>query len=370
MSRVVLQGVSKWHGLVPAVQDVSFEVEDKELFVLVGPSGCGKTSLLRLIAGLDEASEGKIIIDKRVVNHDPPRARNVSMVFQNYALYPHMTVFDNMAFGLRMRGYSDDEVAGRVRQAAEMLDLTALLGRKPMEISGGERQRVAVGRAIVRKPRVFLFDEPFSNLDAKMRSEMRGELLRLHQRLKTTMIYVTHDQVEAMTLGDRIAVLKDGAIQQIGVPLDLYRRPRTRFVAGFIGSPSMNFFNVTVLDRGDSLWLEQGHFQIKLPPRYRRSGFLKDGQDILLGVRPEDIHDRLFQSGGVTEGNSVIAIVQLLEPVGAETHVHLEAGGARFLARVHPDNPLEMNQPMEVGFDLDRLHLFTRNGMERLRSEG
>ncbi|HMZ27576.1 MAG TPA: ATP-binding cassette domain-containing protein, partial [Elusimicrobiota bacterium] len=259
--------------------------------------------------------------------------------------------------------------SARVRQASDMLELTPLLDRKPNEISGGQRQRVAVGRAIVRKPRVFLFDEPFSNLDAKMRAETRGELLRLHQRLQTTMIYVTHDQVEAMTLGDRIGVLKDGAVQQVGTPLDLYRRPKNRFVAEFIGSPSMNFFHVTVLDRGDSLWLDQGHFQIKLPPRYRRSGFLKDGQEILLGIRPEDIHDRLFQSGGVTEGNSVIAIVQLLEPIGAETHVHLDAGGSRFLARVHPDNPLEMNQPMEVVFDLDKLHLFTKNGKERLHSE-
>lgn len=369
MSRLILQNVSKWHGLVPAVQNVSLEVEDRELFVLVGPSGCGKTSLLRLIAGLDDVSDGKIFIDRRLVNNDPPKTRNVAMVFQNYALYPHMTVFDNMAFGLRMRGYSEDEITSRVRQASDMLDLSSLLGRKPNEISGGQRQRVAVGRAIVRKPRVFLFDEPFSNLDAKMRAETRGELLRLHQRLQTTMIYVTHDQVEAMTLGDRIGVLKDGTVQQIGTPLELYRRPKNRFVAEFIGSPSMNFFPVSVLDRGDSLWLDQGHFQIKLPPRYRRSGFLKDGQEILLGVRPEDIHDRLFQSTGVTEGNSVIAMVQLLEPIGAETHVHLNAGGARFLARVHADNPLEMNQPMEVVFDLDKLHLFSKNGKERLPAD-
>ncbi|HNC75653.1 MAG TPA: ABC transporter ATP-binding protein, partial [Elusimicrobiota bacterium] len=225
MSRVVLQNVSKWYGLVPAVQNVSLEVEDRELFVLVGPSGCGKTSLLRLIAGLDDVSDGKILIDRRVVNHDAPKSRNIAMVFQNFALYPHMTVFDNMAFGLRMRGYSDEEVSARVRQASDMLELTPLLDRKPNEISGGQRQRVAVGRAIVRKPRVFLFDEPFSNLDAKMRAETRGELLRLHQRLQTTMIYVTHDQVEAMTMGDRIAVLKDGAVQQVGTPLDLYRRP-------------------------------------------------------------------------------------------------------------------------------------------------
>jgi multiple sugar transport system ATP-binding protein len=369
MSRVVLQNVSKWYGLVPALENVSLEVEDRELFVLVGPSGCGKTSLLRLIAGLDDVTEGKIQIDKRVVNHDPPKSRNVAMVFQNYALYPHMTVLDNMAFGLRMRGYSEEEIQTRVRQAAEMLELLPLLNRKPNEISGGQRQRVAVGRAIVRKPRVFLFDEPFSNLDAKMRVETRGELLRLHQRLQTTMIYVTHDQVEAMTLGDRIAVLKDGAIQQIGTPLELYRRPKNRFVAEFIGSPSMNFFNVTILDRGDSLWLDQGHFQLKLPPRFRRAGALKDGMEALLGVRPEDIHDRLFQTGAVTEGNTVIAIVQLVEPVGAETHVHLEAGGTRFLARVHADNPLEMNQPMELVFDLDKIHIFTRNGKERLAPE-
>ncbi len=369
MARLSLQNVSKWYGLVPGVQNISFEVEDRELFVLVGPSGCGKTTLLRLIAGLDDVTEGKILIDKRVVNHDPPKARNVSMVFQNYALYPHMTVMDNMSFGLRMRGYSDEEIQARVRQAAEMLDLVALLNRKPSEISGGQRQRVAVGRAIVRKPQVFLFDEPFSNLDAKLRGETRGELIRLHQRLQTTMIYVTHDQVEAMTLGDRIGVIKDGAVQQIGKPIELYRRPKNRFVAEFIGSPPMNFFNVTVLDRGDSVWLDQGHFQLKLPPRYRRTGFLKDGLEILLGVRPEDIHDRLFQTGAVTEGNTVIAMVQLVEPVGAETHVHLDAGGTRFIARVHPDNPLEVNQPMELVFDLDKIHLFSRNGKERFSLE-
>jgi multiple sugar transport system ATP-binding protein len=280
-----------------------------------------------------------------------------------------MTVFDNLAFGLRMRGYSGEEIETRVRQSAEMLGLVPLLNRKPHEISGGQRQRVAVGRAIVRKPKVFLFDEPFSNLDAKLRGETRGELIRLHQRLQTTMIYVTHDQVEAMTLGDRICVMKDGAVQQIGTPIDLYRRPRTRFVAEFIGSPSMNIFPATVLDRGDSFWLDQGHFQVKLPPRFHRSGLLKDGMEILLGVRPEDIHDRLFQTGAVTEGNTVIAMVQLVEPVGAETHVHLDAGGARFIARVHPDNPLEMNQPMEVVFDLDKIHLFTRNGKERISPE-
>lgn len=369
MARLSLQNVSKWYGLIPAVQNVSFDVEDRELFVLVGPSGCGKTSLLRLIAGLDDVSDGKIMIDRRVVNHDPPKSRNISMVFQNYALYPHMTVTENMSFGLRIRGYSDEEIQSRVRHAAEILDLVPLLHRKPQEISGGQRQRVAVGRAIVRKPKVFLFDEPFSNLDAKMRGETRGELIQLHKRLQTTMVYVTHDQVEAMTLGDRIAVLKDGAVQQIGKPIDLYRRPKNRFVAEFIGSPPMNFFHVTVLDRGDSVWLDQGHFQLKLPLRYQRVGFLKDGVELLLGVRPEDIHDRLFQTGAVTEGNTVIAMVQLIEPVGAETHVHLEAGGTRFIARVHPDNPLEMNQPMELTIDLEKINLFSKDGKERLSLE-
>ena len=277
MAQLTLQNVSRWYGLVPAVQNVSFEVQDRELFVLVGPSGCGKTTLLRLIAGLDQVTEGKILMDDRLVVNDPPKLRNVSMVFQNYALYPHMTVFENMAFGLRMREYSEEEIQSRVRHAAETLELLPLLNRKPTEISGGQCQRVAVGRAIVRKPRVFLFDEPFSNLDAKMRGETRGELIRLHQRLQTTMIYVTHDQVEAMTLGDRLCVMKDGAVQQIGTPLDLYRRPLNRFVAEFIGSPSMNFFLVTVLDRGDSLWLDQGHFQLKLPPRFHRHPSLFDG---------------------------------------------------------------------------------------------
>lgn len=370
MARLSLQNVSKWYGLVPALQNVSFDVGDRELFVLVGPSGCGKTTLLRLIAGLEDVSDGKILIDQRLVNHDKPKTRNIAMVFQNFALYPHMTVMENMSFGLRMRGYSPEEIDQRVRHAADMLDLTGLLHRKPGEISGGQRQRVAVGRAIVRKPKVFLFDEPFSNLDAKMRGETRAELLRLHERLQTTMVYVTHDQVEAMTLGDRIAVLKDGAIQQIGKPIDLYRRPKNRFVAEFIGTPPMNIFNVTVLDRGDSVWLDQGHFQLKLPARYHRAAFLLDGVEMLLGIRPEDIHDRLFETAAVSDGNTVIAMVQLVEPVGAETHVHLEAGGTRFIARVRPDNPLEMNQPMEMVFDLEKINLFSKDGKERFSLEG
>jgi multiple sugar transport system ATP-binding protein len=326
---------------------------------LVGPSGCGKTTLLRLIAGFDDVSEGKILIDNGSSTTIKPKSRNISMVFQNYALYPHMTVMENMSFGLRMRGYSDEEIQTAGPARGGHAGFAPSSPPETQEISGGQRQRVAVGRAIVRKPKVFLFDEPFSNLDAKMRGETRGELIRLHQRLQTTMIYVTHDQVEAMTLGDRIAVLKDGAVQQIGKPIDLYRRPKNRFVAEFIGSPPMNFFNVTVLDRGDSVWLDQGHFQLKLPARYHRAAFMKDGVEVLLGFVRKIFTIGFFQTAAVTEGNNVIAMVQLIEPVGAETHVHLEAGGTRFIARVHPDNPLEMNQPMELVFDLEKINLFS-----------
>jgi multiple sugar transport system ATP-binding protein len=288
------------------------------------------------------------------------------MVFQNYALYPHMTVYENMAFGLRMRGYSTAEIDARVRQSAEMLEIGGLLERRPAEISGGQRQRVAVGRAIVRRPRVFLFDEPFSNLDAKLRAQARADLLQLHRRLQTTMIYVTHDQVEAMTLGDRICVMKDGEVQQIGPPPELYRRPKNRFVAEFIGGPSMNLFEVTIQERGGNLWLDQGHFQLRLPARYKRGAPFKPGRPILAGFRPEDLRDRLFEPGAVVDGNVVIAVVRLVEPVGPETHVHLESGGARFIARLPSTSSVQINQPMEILFNMERVHLFSRDGRDRL----
>src|SRR5574341_1933884 len=273
-----------------AVKDVDLEIRDKEFLVLVGPSGCGKTTTLRMVAGLEEITSGEIRIGDELVNDLPPMDRNIAMVFQNYALYPHKTVFDNMAFGLQMRKYAKDEIVKRVREAAGILGIEGLLERKPRQLSGGQRQRVAVGRAIVRHPQVFLFDEPLSNLDAKLRVQMRVELKRLHERLQTTVIYVTHDQVEAMTLGDRVVVMKDGLVQQVGDPLGIYSKPRNRFVAGFIGSPAMNFMDCTVVANGD-LAVESPGFRIAVPPAQKAALDQYRGKTVTLGVRPEDLRE-------------------------------------------------------------------------------
>src|SRR5574342_761532 len=265
MAQVVLKDLVKRFDEVTAVRDVNLQIKDKEFIVLVGPSGCGKSTTLRMIAGLEEISSGEIYIGERLVNDLPPKDRDIAMVFQNYALYPHMTVYDNMAFGLKMRKFPRAEIDTRVREAAQMLGIQELLSRKPRQLSGGQRQRVAAGRAIVRHPQVFLFDEPLSNLDAKLRVQMRVELKRLHERLETTAIYVTHDQVEAMTLGDRVVVMKDGLIQQVGEPLELYGRPANKFVAGFIGSPAMNFVDVSIAESNGGVWAESGGIRIKVP---------------------------------------------------------------------------------------------------------
>ena len=265
MARVLLRNLNKKYDETHAVKDVNLEIRDREFVVLVGPSGCGKTTTLRMVAGLEDITSGEIRIDERVVNDLPPMDRDIAMVFQNYALYPHMSVYDNMAFGLKMRKFEKREIEKRVRQAAEILGIQALLERRPRQLSGGQRQRVALGRAIVRNPRVFLFDEPLSNLDAKLRVQMRVELKRLHERLETTTIYVTHDQVEAMTLGDRVVVMKDGVVQQVGEPLELYGKPANRFVAGFIGSPAMNFVDVSISAAGDALWAEAEGLRIRVP---------------------------------------------------------------------------------------------------------
>src|SRR6516164_9365391 len=289
MAKVLLEQVSKQFGNVLAVNNVTLDVPDRQFTVLVGPSGCGKTTCLRLIAGLEESTAGNIYIGERLVNDVAPKDRDIAMVFQNYALYPHMTVYDNMAFGLRLRKYPRPEIDRRVKEAAEMLGIQELLKRKPRQLSGGQRQRVALGRAIVRHPRVFLFDEPLSNLDAKLLVQMRVELKKLHDRLGTTAIYVTHDQVEAMTLGDRVVVMKDGLVQQVGEPLELYNNPANKFVAGFIGSPSMNFASVTVTEANGSLIVENAGLCIKLPVEtaQRLRGHI--GREITLGVRPEDL---------------------------------------------------------------------------------
>src|SRR5574342_373206 len=266
MAQVVLKDLVKRFDEVTAVRDVNLQIKDKEFIVLVGPSGCGKSTTLRMIAGLEEISSGEIYIGARLVNDLPPKDRDIAMVFQNYALYPHMTVYDNMAFGLKMRKFPKAEIDTRVREAAQMLGIQELLSRKPRQLSGGQRQRVAVGRAIVRHPQVFLFDEPLSNLDAKLRVQMRVELKRLHERLETTAIYVTHDQVEAMTLGDRVVVMKDGWVQQVGEPLELYGKPANRFVAGFIGSPAMNFADVTIAESNGGVWAESPGMRVRVPP--------------------------------------------------------------------------------------------------------
>src|SRR5512139_1892337 len=294
MAKVVLQNVSKVFGTVQAVKEFNLTVEDKEFAILVGPSGCGKSTALRMIAGLEEPSGGTIYIGDRAVTDLPPKDRDIAMVFQEYALYPHMSVYKNMAFGLKLRKFSKDEIDQRVKWASEILSIQNLLDRKPKQLSGGQRQRVAVGRAIVRKPAVFLFDEPLSNLDAKLRVQMRAELSKLHDRLQTTMIYVTHDQVEAMTMGTKIVVMKDGIIQQVGAPLEVYNYPVNLFVAGFIGSPVMNFFSSRLISKEGRLFIDAESFQLPIPEKkvpYYRS---KVGADVVFGMRPNDIYDRLF----------------------------------------------------------------------------
>src|SRR5437899_1301138 len=290
MAQVVIRNLNKKFDGVHAVNDVNLQIRDKEFMVLVGPSGCGKTTTLRMVAGLESITSGRILIDDKVINHLPPMDRDIAMVFQNYALYPHMSVYDNMAFGLKMRKFDRADIAKRVQDAAEILGIQELLKRKPRQLSGGQRQRVALGRAIVRHPQVFLFDEPLSNLDAKLRVQMRVELKKLHDRLGTTAIYVTHDQVEAMTLGDRVVVMKDGLVQQVGEPLELYNTPANRFVAGFIGSPAMNFATGTLAASNGRLWAEAPGLRIGLPEPSAHRANGRDGAKATVGIRPEDIH--------------------------------------------------------------------------------
>ncbi len=334
-----------------AVKDVNLEIRDKEFMVLVGPSGCGKTTTLRMIAGLEEITGGEILIGEQVVNELPPMDRNIAMVFQNYALYPHKTVFANMAFGLQMRGYAKDEILRRVKDAAEILGIEPLLERKPRQLSGGQRQRVAVGRAIVRHPQVFLFDEPLSNLDAMLRVQMRVELKRLHERLETTAIYVTHDQVEAMTLGDRVVVMKDGRVQQVGEPLELYGRPANRFVAGFIGSPAMNFVEVAISGAGDALWAEAAGLRIRVPQEF--SSRIQAGKRLTLGVRPEAL--RLANGSDEYDFETAVDVV---EPLGNEILLNFRAGGVPMVARVDPAVRVKAHDNIRFSLDPQRLHFF------------
>src|SRR5690349_14093565 len=323
MGQVVLKGINKFYDSVHAVKDVNLQIRDKEFVVLVGPSGCGKTTTLRMIAGLEAISSGDISIDGNVINELAPMDRDIAMVFQNYALYPHMSVYDNMAFGLKMRKFARPEIDNRVRDAADILGIGELLKRKPRQLSGGQRQRVALGRAIVRHPRVFLFDEPLSNLDAKLRVQMRVELKKLHLRLGTTAIYVTHDQVEAMTLGDRVVVMRDGRVQQVGDPMELYNQPANRFVAGFIGSPAMNFVPVRIAAQNGSLWAESESLRIKVPaPIAPRLGAYA-GKDATLGVRPEDLR---IANGADTKDLSFDVAIEVVERLGSEILLDVAAG--------------------------------------------
>jgi multiple sugar transport system ATP-binding protein len=355
MAQVVLEKLNKAFGGVHAVKDASLIVQDREFMVLVGPSGCGKSTTLRMIAGLEEITSGKIFIGDRLVNNFPPRDRDIAMVFQNYALYPHKTVFHNMAFGLQMRKFPRGEIEKRVREAAEILGIQDLLERKPRQLSGGQRQRVAVGRAIVRHPRVFLFDEPLSNLDAKLRVQMRVELKRLHERLQSTVIYVTHDQVEAMTLGDRIVVMKDGSIQQIGEPLEVYSRPRNKFVAGFIGSPAMNFIDASMAEVDGKLYAETAGIRVAVPADRCRCLASYKSQKVTLGIRPEDLQEA---HSGSSAKVSFETMVEVVEPLGSEILLDVRVGQQSLVARVDSSCRARHHEKIRLAFVPARIHFF------------
>jgi len=357
MARVTFEHITKQFDNVIAVKDLTLEIPDKEFLVLVGPSGCGKSTVLRLLAGLEEATVGNIYIGDRRVNDVPAKDRDIAMVFQSYALYPHMSVYDNMAFGLTLRKMPKEEIRRRVHEAAQVLGIEELLRRKPAQLSGGQRQRVALGRAIVREPAVFLFDEPLSNLDAKLRVQTRAELSKLHQRLGTTFIYVTHDQMEAMTMATRIAVLREGVLQQVGTPQELYGHPANVFVAGFIGSPAMNFFDVTVKGSWEAMFLDAGCFRVDVPPS--KAGDLVPylGKEIIFGIRPENIHDQEFTPPGLV-GSPVRATVDVVELMGNEIFLYLLVENKQFLARVDPRTKARPGQELQVVFNTAKMHAF------------
>ena len=360
MAKVELKGIGKiYDGNVQAVENANIVIEDRDFCVFVGPSGCGKSTTLRMIAGLEEISEGELLIDGDLMNDVPPKDRNIAMVFQNYALYPHMTVYDNMAFGLKIRKMDKGEIQRRVDEAAVSLGLTQYLDRKPKALSGGQRQRVAVGRAIVRNPKVFLFDEPLSNLDAKLRVSMRGEIAALHQRLQATMIYVTHDQIEAMTMGTKIVVMKDGHVQQIGEPLYLYNHPINKFVAGFIGTPPMNFMTVTVKKSGDNVVIDEGSFT--LVPTAEQQKYLSEyvGKEVYFGVRPEDL---AYTDAPAAENNMQMKVSNK-EPLGAETHVFLSSKSQCVVARVlsSAKNEFKIGETVNFVPAMERCKFFVKN---------
>ncbi len=360
MASVTLDRVTKRFGEVTAVNNVTIEVLDREFLVLVGPSGCGKSTTLRLIAGLEELTDGNIYIGDRLVNDVAPKDRDIAMVFQSYALYPHMSVYDNLAFGLKLRKTPKKEIERRVQEAAELLAIGELLDRKPKQLSGGQRQRVALGRAIVREPKVFLMDEPLSNLDAKLRVQTRAELIRLHERLQTTVVYVTHDQTEAMTMGSRIAVLRDGVLQQLGSPQGVYDNPTNMFVAGFIGSPAMNFFDARVTGSVDDMKVELGTGGVMLgvPPDRRAKYADYLGKDVIFGLRPEDMFDPVFAPSRATMDERVRGQVDVLEPLGSEVYLYMVMGDDSFIARVDPRTEATVGTEYELVFDMNTMHIF------------
>ncbi len=358
MAGVTLKNITKRFNDVTAVNDLSIQIQDKEFAVLVGPSGCGKTTVLRSVAGLEEVTSGEIYIGDSLVNDVPPKDRDIAMVFQNYALYPHMDIYNNMAFSLNLRHVEKGEIDRRVHEAADILGIEDLLHRKPRQLSGGQRQRVAVGRTIVRKPKVFLFDEPLSNLDAMLRVAMRAEISKLHRRLGATIIYVTHDQVEAMTMAGKIFIMNNGALQQSGMPLEVYRHPVNKFVAGFIGSPAMNFVDCRLIRENEGFFVDTGSFKLKVPQTFHLKIRHLEGKEIIFGIRPEDMYDSRF-GNNETMKCSITAGVEVIEPLGAETHLYLVCGRHSLVAKMDtPQDQFKIDQNVEVLIDMEKTHIF------------
>ncbi len=366
MASVTYKNVFKKFGDLMIIKDLNITVEDKEFLVLVGPSGCGKTTALRLLAGLEEITDGQIVIGDRVVNDVAPKDRDIAMVFQSYALYPHLSVYDNMAFGLKLRKTPKDEIKRRVSEAADILGIQELLQRKPRQLSGGQRQRVAVGRAIVREPKVFLFDEPLSNLDAKLRVQMRAEISKLHQRLQTTFIYVTHDQTEAMTMATRIAVINKGQLQQLDTPQNLYDYPNNLFVAGFIGSPAMNFFPAKIVTEGNKIMVDTVDFKVQVPEKSAKPYAGMNGRSVIFGIRPENIHDPEF-APQITRAEKVSTKVDVTELMGNETLLYLVSGKNTFVGRVDPRSKLRVGDVANVLFDMEKFHIFDAETEQAIR---
>jgi multiple sugar transport system ATP-binding protein len=358
MAKILLEALEKRFGPVQAVKNLNLEISDKEFVVLVGPSGCGKTTVLRVIAGLEAPTSGDVYFDGALVTDVPPKDRDVGMVFQNYALFPHLNVFENMSFGLKLRKYPRPEIQRRVHDAATLLEIEDLLERKPGQLSGGQRQRVAVGRAIARRPKVFLFDEPLSNLDAKMRVQMRAEFQKLHQRTETTFVYVTHDQIEAMTLASRIVVMKDGEIQQVGDPFDVFERPVNMFVAGFLGSPSMNFLNCRLLRSESGFTLQDSQLDLSCPERLLPALGTYREEEVILGVRPEHIYVTPEEGSGSTEPD-LTAGVEVAEPTGSATYLLLAAGQVRLVCIVAAKHRFRSGDRVNLWLDRENLHLFS-----------